>query len=269
MIYRILILFLVSTSLMAQNSGDAVNVTDANGLKQGHWEKFYPESEVRRYTGQFKDDKPFGKFIYYYPSGQVQTVLIYRGDNRASAKNFHMNGKVLATGVYFGQLKDSTWTYFNEYDEKLAVEHYIQGKLYGNCLKFHRNGQLLEERYFENSLENGPYKEYFENGQLAREGTYVHGSLEGKAAFYHPNGQVRFEGEYVKDAKEGIWKTYDEEGNVTDERKYHKGIAEFRDSDLIFEDTTKYIKKDYLEIEDFIQEDYMEVPPAKEKGKKK
>jgi hypothetical protein len=73
----------------------------------------------------------------------------------------------------------------------------------------------------------------------------------------------------VKDAKEGLWKTYDEEGNLIDERRYTKGIPEYRDSDLIMEDSSKYFTKDYLEIEDFIEEDYMEVPPGKEKTKKK
>ena len=267
MIYRIFLLVLFGLPVYAQ-SGDSLNLTDINGLKQGLWEKNYENSPVKRYSGQFKDDKPFGTFLYYYLTGELRTKLVYSGE-KSKSTSYHLNGEVMAVGNYFGQTKDSTWLYYNEFGEKVAMENFIRGKRYGPCFKYHPNGQLLEEKYFERDLENGVYREFYHNGILAREGTYVFGSLEGKSAFYHPNGKVRFEGVYYHDAKEGIWKTYDEEGNLTDERKYTRGVPEYRESDLILEDTLQYYRKDYLELEDFIDEDYMDSPPKEEKKDRK
>ncbi len=265
----LLLLFLFVGSLQAQVSTQELNVTDSEGRKQGKWMKYYPDSDVKRYEGQFKDDKPIGRFTYFYEDGTVQTTLDYREGNHASARIYFPDGSLMGIGVYVDQQKDSTWTYYSIYGEKVAVEYYVEGKKYGNCKKFHRNGQLLEERYFENDLENGPMKQYYENGELSRVATYVNGSIEGPSAFYHDNGVVRFEGEYFKDTKNGIWKTYDKSGKLIDERKYVKGVPEYRDSDLVKEDPSNYYRKDVLTEQDFLEEDYMAIPDEDPKKKKK
>ena len=40
-----------------------VNQKDAQGRKQGPWERTWADSEQLRYSGQFKDDKPTGTFV--------------------------------------------------------------------------------------------------------------------------------------------------------------------------------------------------------------
>lgn len=269
MIYRILILLIISTPLFSQNAGEEINRVDKKGQKQGKWVKYYPDSEVKRYEGTFKDDQPVGEFTYYYPKGEQRSVLTHLKDGKSRVRNYYPDGTLMAIGVYKDTLRDSTWTFYSPYGEKLSVESYIVGKKYGKSLKFHKNGQVLEELYWENDLENGPYKEYFENGIISREGTYVNGALEGPHTFYHSNGEVQFTGEYHKDVKEGIWKTYNDKGELTDERKYTKGRPEFRESDLLMEDSTKYYRKDKLDISDFIEEDYMAIPEEEGKNKKK
>ena len=264
---RFAAILFISTPLFAQDGGAKVNVTDVSGLKQGPWIKYFPDSKVVRYRGQFRDNKPYGEFTYYYfPGGEVKTVMKYSSPERASVKSLYKDGHLMATGVYHDEAKDSTWTYYNMYGEKVSVEYYIRGKRYGNSLKFHHNGNLLEEVYFENDLENGPYREYYENGVLAKKGTYVHGSLEGEVVFYHPNGQVYYSGIYHKDVKDGIWITYNDRGEVTDKRQYIRGIPQYHDSELIFEDSLKYYRKDSLDISDFIPEEEVQ---DQERGRKK
>src|SRR4051812_37488820 len=72
--------------------GDTINRTDAKGLKQGAWKKFYSNDTLFS-TGQYKDAKPYGTFITYYKSGKLEAVLVYRnGTNIADAIIYHENG---------------------------------------------------------------------------------------------------------------------------------------------------------------------------------
>ena len=48
-----------------------VNEVDANGLKQGVWEKTFDNGNLR-YKGRFMNDNPHGIFMYYYDSGELQ-----------------------------------------------------------------------------------------------------------------------------------------------------------------------------------------------------
>lgn len=266
---RILILLILTSSVFAQGGDNTINRIDEKGRKQGVWIKYFPNSEVKRYEGQFKNDKPVGKFSYYYEEGELRTEMFYHHENRSTVKNYFPNGNLMALGAYVDTLRDSTWTFYSYEGNKIAIEYYIAGKKYGNFKKYHANGQLLEERYFENNVENGPLKEYYDTGILAREAKYVHGSLEGDAAFYHKNGEVSFEGKYFKDTKHGIWKTYNEKGELTDERLYTKGVPEYRESDILFEDSTKYYRKDVITLEDLMPEDMLEIPPDDKTKKKK
>ena len=51
-----------------------INQTDKNGLRQGQWQKKYPNGQLM-YEGQFKDDKPCGDWIRYFEGGQVKVKL--------------------------------------------------------------------------------------------------------------------------------------------------------------------------------------------------
>ena len=58
--------------LLAGTGFAQINQVDSQGRKQGKWEKTHPESAVYQYRGEFKDDKPVGKFTYYYESSKVK-----------------------------------------------------------------------------------------------------------------------------------------------------------------------------------------------------
>ena len=42
-----------------------INQKDANGKRQGLWQKLYPDSQQLRYQGSFVDDKEVGTFSFY------------------------------------------------------------------------------------------------------------------------------------------------------------------------------------------------------------
>src|SRR5690554_5455454 len=72
---------------------------DATGKKQGEWVKYYDEPEfanVVRYKGQFKDDKPFRKFIYYYPSKKIRAISVHDPNGiRSEAYLYHEENEAL------------------------------------------------------------------------------------------------------------------------------------------------------------------------------
>ena len=62
----------------------AVNEVDANGLKQGVWEKTFDNGKLR-YKGQFKNNNPQGIFMYYYDSGELQAEKEFFHSGEAAA----------------------------------------------------------------------------------------------------------------------------------------------------------------------------------------
>ena len=68
------------------------NIIDDNGQKQGKWIKKY-ENGLNRYTGQFKNDIPYGLFHYYYESGELRIEKnIFIKDKRQQLISFIKTG---------------------------------------------------------------------------------------------------------------------------------------------------------------------------------
>ena len=107
------------------------NVIDDNGQKQGKWIKNY-ENGLKRYTGQFKNDIPYGLFHYYYESGELRIEKKYFHQGQAAATHFfYKNGTLKSAGIYVNELKDSTWNYYDQDSILIMTEQYKQGKLNG------------------------------------------------------------------------------------------------------------------------------------------
>ena len=102
MYYRFIILFcLFSPSILFSqfNRDEIKNQTDENGLKQGEWEVKHENSNAIRYKGQFKDDQPFGKFQYYYPTGEISGIMSFYNSNSSLMKMYHKNGGIKGMNI--------------------------------------------------------------------------------------------------------------------------------------------------------------------------
>jgi len=89
--------------------------TDANGKKQGYWKKKDETGNHLLYEGEFKDNKPVGRFKYYYPNDSVRAIMNFKQEGKvAYAKLFHSTGKRMGEGKYIQEIKDSVWTYYDE-----------------------------------------------------------------------------------------------------------------------------------------------------------
>ena len=200
------------------------NQTDANGKKQGPWKKYDKEGKLK-YEGQFKDDKPTGKFTYYYPTGKVKTESVFSNNGTITRTKSYdeVNGKLMAVGKYVNEKKDSVWTYYNVDQVVIATEIYTNGIKTGTWKSYYPDGKLLEVKTYKNGLLDGPWEQYFESGAIRTKATYVKDKLDGVATYYQGEKLKVAEGRFVKGLREGNWNYFKPDGSIEKTEKYKNG----------------------------------------------
>ena len=207
-------------------SRSLINFTDEDGLKQGDWKVRYENSQFTRYTGHFKDGTPIGEFKYYYPNGLLSAIVNFSGST-ANATMYHENGRVLSVGKYTNQLKDSVWYFFNDRNELLNSEDYVEGKIHGKQFIYYpvdpsiEGIKIMEMYNFNEGVKHGFWEHYFENGHIKAKGKFKNGYQNGEVFYYFSNGQVDLKGWYKNGKKTGIWTYYANDGSVK-EKVYYK-----------------------------------------------
>lgn len=203
----------------------SAQTTDSQGRKQGYWKKKDASNKLV-YEGLFKDDKPLGKFKYYYPNDSLRAVMNFRSEGQiAFAQLYHSNGKRMAQGKYINkEIKDSTWMYYDESGILISKDQYKNGKKEGTCFVYLPDGKLSEIRNYKNDVLNGEFKDYFDGTNLRSKGQYLDGLMEGRVAYYYPNGTEVAAGFYRNGLKVGPWIYRTESGKVRERELYHNGV---------------------------------------------
>jgi antitoxin component YwqK of YwqJK toxin-antitoxin module len=203
---------------------DSSNRTDPQGRKQGYWIK--SEEGRKKYEGQFRNDKPFGKFTYYHTNGKVKAITNYSLDGQiARTKMFDTDGLLEAEGKFLDKQKDSTWIFYFKGGATISsTEEWKNGKKDGMVKTYYPSGKLSTECPFVNDQPHGLCKEYFTTGTIKKEYTYEHGLLEGTFKIYHLNGLPDAVGKYQKSLKVGDWVEYLENGKIKTRRTFRGGI---------------------------------------------
>jgi len=220
--YLALFLCFISFTSIAQ-----INKKDAQGRKQGVWKKPYKSSSAFEYIGQFKDDKPVGKFVYFYQSGKTKAKMNFGENGVTTALMYHESGYLMAKGKYIDQKKDSTWV---QYDDRGVIsyqEDYKNGELHGQRVIFYEPiaGQykVMEYSYWKNGVQHGEFKKFHPNTKVAQEGKYVDGNKDGEIKHYHPNGKVALVERYKFAVKHGYQIVFDETGKQIGFKLYWEG----------------------------------------------
>lgn len=209
---------------------------DAGVKKQGYIKKKDDRTNKLIYEGEFKDDKPVGKFKYYYPNDSVRAIMFFKPDGKVYARLFHANGKRMAEGKYVNkETKDSVWIYYDDYGVLISKEKYTLGKKDGPSYVYLPDGKLSEERMYKMDVQNGPFKQYFDGKALKGQGNYINGKLEGRVAYYYPNGTEVAAGFYKNDVKTGPWIYREENGKIKEKELYKNGkLASKKETDEFF-----------------------------------
>lgn len=205
----------------------AQNNSDSRG-KQGKWITKYDDGSSIRYKGQFKNDIPIGKFVYYYPTGEASSVMLFSNEgHRAECKMYHKNGEIMAMGNYINRKKDSTWWFFNDRKQVIRKENYKNDKLHGESIVYFpanpKEEKVLkaEVTHFNNGYYHGEWTQYFKSGKIKAHGIYKNGYFDGQVKYYYPNGKVQASGWYKHNVRNGYWKTFDPEGDLETKTYYY------------------------------------------------
>ncbi|MDR2938227.1 MAG: hypothetical protein LBU92_04725 [Prevotellaceae bacterium] len=233
------------------------NQLDNSGLKQGHWQKKYPNGKLA-YRAFFVDDRPLGLLVRYHENGQKMAVIDYFDNGTAFAQLFSPQGALIAEGNYRGKnTKQGAWKYYR--DEQLVMtESYENGLLQGVQELYYPNGKVYERKHFKDGKEDGIYEQIDVRGLPVFEMMYKAGVQSGLARYYYNNNQIRIEGRYENGVRTGEWIFYEPNGKVERKTTYTNGVA--ADKDEIDKKNSDYLKQmeaqrgQFVEPEEMIEE---------------
>ncbi len=209
-----------------------INQTDANGLRQGLWQKQQPNGRLM-YEGNFKDGKPIGEWKRFHEGGQVKAVINYQVDSdSAFTQLFDKFGRKVAEGNYVNQIKEGNWIYFSG-NKKVAEEQFKLGLKNGISLKYYDTGELMEEIDWINGMQQGNYQIYFKTGEPYLQCKMSYNQRNGLCLVHAQNGKLEMEANYKNNLRHGEWKFYNNSGEFQYLLKYNEGEIlnpEVRDS---------------------------------------
>ncbi|GAB5417785.1 MAG: hypothetical protein Crog4KO_24660 [Crocinitomicaceae bacterium] len=218
--------------LLASFAFGQLNQVDSRGRKQGEWAKTYPESAVYQYRGEFKDDKPIGKFTYFYESSKVKAIINHNvGETgRSVAYFYHENGQVMSAGIYRNMKKDSIWVNYTPGGKLSTKEEFSGDKLDGITYVYFVTNELASQtpvvatkKTYKDGMLHGDYVEYFVTGRTKLRGKYVNNRQDGAWEEFHLNGKRAMTLRYDDGKKHGYQIAYDESGKRLGEVFYYNG----------------------------------------------
>jgi len=214
--------FIFCTASFAQ---DTINQVDAQGRKQGFWRKM-DKDNLRVYEGQFKDDIPYGRFIYFYQNGKVRTIsTISNQGSITRTTSWFPNGKLMAKGKYLDQQRDSLWQFFSEYDGSLVSEEvYENGKKHGLEKIFYPGKGISESITWISGMKDGKWEQFYDDGATKLTGSYKNNEKDGILRTFFVTGKLLVSGFYTNGHQDSTWVYYDDKGNVTLKEYYDEGI---------------------------------------------
>lgn len=218
-------------SLICSITFGQLNQVDSQGRKQGEWAKLHKGTKVYQYKGQFKNDKPIGKFVYYYPSSKVKAVIKHDpNSNRSVAFYYHENGSMMSHGIFRNQLKDSVWLNFGPSQRISNTETYKNGKLNGKKVVYyvpedpHDKSQIPSAVYlYKNDVLHGEFTEYFNDLTIKVKGRYENNKKVGVWDRFQANGKKMTLTRYKNGRRHGWCLAYDKFGKEIGRQYYYMG----------------------------------------------
>lgn len=197
------ILTLLSLSAQTQ---DTINQVDANGMKQGYWEKEYPNGNLQ-YAGNFINNKPTGLFKRYDPDGNLKAIMNHKPNSaRVFVQLFYANGNIQAEGIYIGRKKDSIWNFYSIDGYLINQVPFQNDKKHGTEYKFYQDSSLSEIIEWENGVKHGIQEQYYQSGISKIKMFYNNGIREKQYIINDEKGNSIITGYYKNNLRHGIWR---------------------------------------------------------------
>jgi antitoxin component YwqK of YwqJK toxin-antitoxin module len=227
---KILVCFLFLFSVVYAQE----NKIDDKGLKQGLWKKYFPNTKVLDYEGNFVNDIPEGDFTYYFRNGKVKARMTYKNNGKICFTTIYHedeNNFPMAQGKFVDKQKDSLWLYWGPSGRISMEENYKNGVLDGKKriyyvpeIRTDKSVLISQDLNFKYGIQDGEQKEYFNNGVLKSITYYKNGMIEGEVITNGPNGVIALKDNYLGGAKHGWCYAYDENGAELSKVYYKQGV---------------------------------------------
>lgn len=200
-----------------------INKTDEQGRKQGPWQKNYTSGKPS-YTATFKDNKPVGEMVRYYPSGKISARIIYddKGE-KGKAELFDENGNIIGKGNYLGTVRDSVWLFYSAKNVLSSSETYTKGKKNGKSYTYYKGGGISEIINWVNDTKEGNWEQYHENGNIKIRSQHQNGNIHGNYICYYADGVTEIKGQYFNGMEDGVWDFYFQDGKLNYQLTFDKG----------------------------------------------
>jgi antitoxin component YwqK of YwqJK toxin-antitoxin module len=229
-----------------------INKTDAQGRKQGHWIKKYPNENVM-YDGIFRDNYPVGEFKRYYEDKTLKSVLIYSNNGKeASSTIYHPNGFISSKGKYINQMKEGKWQFFSMYISGYLIceELYTRNIRNGPSLKFYPDSTVAERVNYINDLRHGEWIQYYQDGSTCLKSAFRNGKINGKIEVWFENKQIQLSGQYKNDSRDGLWTIYKNDGTLKYRIEYIDGVTKDKQPDIDESDFLDFLEQNKGKIAD-------------------
>jgi antitoxin component YwqK of YwqJK toxin-antitoxin module len=163
--------------------------SDNHFKPHGYYREYHPNGKPF-ITGQFKEGRQDGEWVYYYENGQINRRVNYQNGKLHGVWEMHRpDGTLAAERSFESGLRDGTWILYDDTGkQKLLEENYAAGKLHGPAKMWYPNGQLRREMAFKESQRHGLIEEYKEDGTKVNVISYLDGKLEGTTTVTRPDG---------------------------------------------------------------------------------
>ncbi|MFV0554989.1 MAG: toxin-antitoxin system YwqK family antitoxin [Mangrovibacterium sp.] len=219
------IMLIISLFLALGSWAQTINQTDAQGLKQGLWEKTSPEGKLI-YKGEFKDNKPVGEWKRFHLNGMLRAQMTYAEDgSTCAAMLFDTMGNKIAVGAYVNGKKEGLWTIFKD-NIKIGEENYVEGKKEGLSTTFYDTGAKSSEQAFTDDKPNGSYRTYHKTGSVYFECLMKEGMRDGYCQSFYDDGSVEYSGYYAKDLRDRNWDYFHRDGSRAYTIIYKGGLVQ-------------------------------------------
>ncbi|WP_185957600.1 toxin-antitoxin system YwqK family antitoxin [Saccharicrinis carchari] len=220
-----------------------VNMTDAVGMKQGHWIiekngvvveegryvdnrkegvwKAYFKNNILKYEITFTAGEARGEARFYYEDGTLRESGNWQVDHwEGSYKYYFESGQVAYDWVYNKEGKrEGKQTYFYSNGNPMYEGEWDNGKTQGALQVFDQDGVLVQEKIFE----NGQFAEIKEP-MPAHEKTGLKFTGTGNHTIYNLDGRIQEKGFFVKgNLFSGQRYCYNEEGTMISITNYKNG----------------------------------------------
>jgi antitoxin component YwqK of YwqJK toxin-antitoxin module len=221
--WKLLIIPLLAFSLQAAAQSDTLNRTDDRKRKTGYWIS-RDASGLKVYEGNFREGRPYGKFIRYHANGKVRAEMNYQPDGvRVDARLYDPDGHLRAQGTYVNQIKDGLWQFYSEKNNPVYKINYLNGRVNGEALRYDANGGLLEQTLWKDNILNGLQTTYYPENKPQAKINYRDGIIDGPYELLFPDGTAEVKGVYSAGLKVGDWVYFKAGGETDFILKYQNG----------------------------------------------